>query len=40
MQKGNADMKHQSGRVISREQGMRYDAAPAVPCVDVMVWLG
>ena len=31
VQRGNAEMYRQSGQVISREQGLRYDAGFAVP---------
>ena len=31
VQRGNAEMYHRSGLVISREQGLRYDAGLAVP---------
>ena len=31
VQRGNAEMYHRSGLVISREQGLRYDAGFAVP---------
>ena len=31
LQRGNAEMYRRSGRVISREQGLRYDAGFAVP---------
>ena len=31
VQRGNAEMYRRSGLVISREQGLRYDAGFAVP---------